>query len=428
MLDIKLIRENVEEIIRRLNTRGGDFSYLREVKEMDEQKRNVLSEVETLKSEKNQKSKLIGEYKRNKLDATPILNEMTSIGEKINVLEKKVSELDEKIRYYMLRTPNLVSLTTKVGKDETENREIRRFMEPTKFDFKPKDHVELAEKLGILDFDRAAKITGARFVIYKGLGARLERALINFMMDLHSNQHGYTELMPPYIVNGASMLGTGQFPKFKDDAYKVSAGQDDDGDWYLNPTAEVPSINMYRDEIIDGDKLPLKYCAYTTAFRAEAGSAGRDTRGILRQHQFNKVELIKFTKPEDSYDELEKMSQNSEEVLKQLQIPYHVVELCTGDMGFGMAKTFDIEVWLPGQNCYREIGSISNAEDFQARRANIRFKRTKDSKTELVHTLNGSGLAVGRTVIAILENYQQEDGSIRIPDVLVPYMNVKEIR
>ena len=428
MLDIKLIRENVEEVIQRLNTRGGDFSYLRDVKEMDEQKRIKLSEVETLKSERNQKSKLIGEYKRNKMDATPILNEVANIGDKIQVLDKEVLELDEKIKYYMLRTPNLVSLTTKVGKDETENREIRKFKEPTKFDFEVKDHVALAENLDILDFDRAAKITGARFVVYKGLGARLERALISFMMDLHAKQHGYTELMPPYIVNGASMLGTGQFPKFQEDAYKVSAGQEDDNDWYLNPTAEVPSINMYRDEISEGDALPIKFCSYTTAFRAEAGSAGRDTRGILRQHQFNKVELIKFTKPEDSYDELEKMLLNSEEVLKQLDIPYHVVELCTGDMGFGMAKTYDIEVWLPGQNCYREIGSISNAEDFQARRANIRFKRTKDAKTELVHTLNGSGLAVGRTLIAVLENYQQEDGSIKVPEVLVPYMGVKEIR
>ncbi len=428
MLDIKLIRENVEEVIKRLETRGGNYDYLREVKAYDEERRSILSEVESLKNEKNQKSKLIGEYKRNKMDATPILNEVASFGAKIADLEKEVVELDEKIRYHMLRTPNLVSLTTKVGKDETENREIRRFKEPTKFDFTPKDHVELAEKLDILDFDRAAKITGARFVVYKGLGARLERALIAFMMDLHAKQHGYTEVIPPYIVNGASMLGTGQFPKFKEDAYKVSAGQDDDADWYLNPTAEVPTINMYRDEIIDGDKLPIKYCSYTTAFRAEAGSAGRDTRGVLRQHQFNKVELIKFAKPEDSYNELEKMLLNSEEVLKQLDIPYHVVELCTGDMGFGMAKTYDIEVWLPGQNCYREIGSISNAEDFQARRANIRFKRTKDAKTELVHTLNGSGLAVGRTLIAVLENYQQADGTIKVPEVLVPYMGVEYIK
>lgn len=428
MLDIKLLRDDVEEVIRRLNTRGGDYSYLKDVKAMDEEKRAKLNEVETLKNERNQKSKLIGEYKRNKQDATKILEEVATIGKKIDIIDKEVTELDEKIRYHMLRTPNLVSLTTKVGKDETENREIRKFKEPTKFNFEPLDHVALAEKLGILDFDRAAKITGSRFVVYKGLGARLERALISFMMDLHANKHGYTELMPPYIVNGASMLGTGQFPKFKDDAYKVSAGQIDDNDWYLNPTAEVPSINMYRDEIIDGDQLPIKFCSYTTAFRAEAGSAGRDTRGILRQHQFNKVELIKFTKPEDSYDELEKMLLNSEEVLKQLDIPYHVVELCTGDMGFGMAKTYDIEVWLPGQNTYREIGSISNAEDYQARRANIRFRRSKDAKTELVHTLNGSGLAVGRTLIAVLENYQQEDGSIKIPDVLVPYMGVKEIR
>lgn len=428
MLDIKLIRDNVEEVIRRLNTRGGDFSYLRDLKAKDERKRELLVEVENLKSERNQKSKLIGEIKRNKGNADEVMASVAHIGDEIKNLEAELSTLDEDIRNMLLTTPNLVALDTKVGKDETENREIKKFKEPTKFDFEPKDHTELAENLGILDFERAAKITGARFVIYKGLGARLERSLIAFMMDLHSKKHGYTEVMPPYIVNGASMLGTGQFPKFKDDAYKVSAGQGDDFDWYLNPTAEVPTINMYRDEIIDGSLLPLKYCSYTTAFRAEAGSAGRDTKGILRQHQFNKVELIKFTKPEDSYDELNKMLLNSEEVLKQLDIPYHVVELCTGDMGFGMAKTYDIEVWLPGQNKYREIGSISNAEDFQARRANIRFKRTKDSKPELVHTLNGSGLAVGRTVIAILENYQQADGSIKIPEVLVPYMGVTEIR
>lgn len=428
MLDIKLVRDNVEEVIRRLNTRGGDFSYLRDLKLKDEQKRELLVEVENLKSERNQKSKLIGEIKRNKGNADEVMQSVAHIGDQIKELESKLVVLEEEIRYMLLTTPNLVALDTKVGKDETENREIRKFKEPTVFDFEPKDHTELAENLGILDFERAAKITGSRFVIYKGLGARLERSLIAFMMDLHSKQHGYTEVMPPYIVNGASMLGTGQFPKFKDDAYKVSAGQGDDFDWYLNPTAEVPTINMYRDEIIDGDKLPIKYCSYTTAFRAEAGSAGRDTKGILRQHQFNKVELIKFTKPEDSYEELNQMVLNSEEVLKQLDIPYHVVELCTGDMGFGMAKTYDIEVWLPGQNKYREIGSISNAEDFQARRANIRFKRTKDSKPELVHTLNGSGLAVGRTLIAILENYQQADGSIKIPEVLVPYMGVTEIK
>ena len=427
MLDIKLIRENVEEVIRRLNTRGGDFSYLLEVKEKDERRRVILQEVEAYKNERNQKSKMIGELKRNKQDATEVLNSVANLGEKIKVLEEEQVKLDEEIKYALLITPNMVSLDVKVGKDETENRVMRYFKEPTKFHFEPKDHYELGEKLGIFDFSRAAKITGARFVVYKGLGARLERALLSFMMDLHAKEQGYTEVIPPFIVNRASMIGTGQFPKFEDDAYKVSAGNDDE-DWYLNPTAEVPTINMYRDEILDGANLPIKYTSFTTAFRAEAGSAGRDTKGILRQHQFNKVELIKFSKPEDSYNELEKMVNDSEEVLKLLDIPYRVVELCTGDMGFGMAKTYDIEVWLPGQNTYREIGSISNAEDYQARRANIRFKRTKDSKTELVHTLNGSGLAIGRTVIAVIENYQQEDGSIKVPEVLKPYMGVDYIK
>ena len=427
MLDIKLIRENVEEVIRRLNTRGGDFSYLRDLKQKDERRREILTIVENLKSERNQKSKLIGEIKRNKGDATEVLASVAHIGDEIKALEEELVKVDEEIRWMLLITPNMVSLDVKVGKDETENREMRKFKEPTKFDFEPKDHTELCENLGILDFERASKITGSRFVVYKGLGARLERSLIAFMMDLHAKRHGYTEVIPPFIVNGASMLGTGQFPKFKEDAYKVTAGEEDN-DWYLNPTAEVPTINMYRDEILNGDELPYKYCSYTTAFRAEAGSAGRDTKGILRQHQFNKVELIKFTKPEDSYDELEKMVLDSEAVLKELDIPYHVVELCTGDMGFGMAKTYDIEVWLPGQNKYREIGSISNAEDYQARRANIRFRRTKDAKTEYVHTLNGSGLAVGRTLIAVIENYQQADGSIKVPEALIPYMGVEYIK
>lgn len=426
MLDIKLIRENCEEVIRRLNTRGKDYSYLREVKAMDEERRKLLYDVETLKSERNAKSKQIGELKRQKMDATEVLESVASIGEQIKHDEDRLKELEEKIHYQMLITPNMVSLDVKVGKDETENRVMRFFKEPTKFDFVPKDHSELGTELGIFDFDRAAKITGSRFVIYKGLGARLERALIAFMMDLHTVEKDYKEVMPPYIVNRASMIGTGQFPKFEDDAYRVCASADED--WFLNPTAEVPTINMYRDEILDNDVLPLKYASFTTAFRAEAGSAGRDTKGILRQHQFNKVELIKFTRPEDSYDELEKMVRDSEYVLQKLDIPYRVVELCTGDMGFGMAKTYDIEVWLPGQNTYREIGSISNAEDYQARRANIRFRRTKDSKTEYVHTLNGSGLAVGRTVIAVIENYQQADGSIKIPEALRPYMGVDYIR
>jgi seryl-tRNA synthetase len=425
MLDIKLIREDVEGVIRRLQTRGGDYSYLRTVYQLDEERRKNLIKVEALKNERNEKSRQIGILKREKQDISALMQSVGTIGEEIRVLEDKVKALEKQIYDYMMNTPNLVSETVKIGKDETENREIRRFMEPTKFAFTPLDHAALGEKLDILDFTRAAKVTGTRFVIYKGLGARLERALIQFMMDLHANKQNYVEIIPPFIVNRASMLGTGQFPKFEEDAYAVG---DKELDWFLNPTAEVPTINMHRDEIIDGALLPLKYTSFTTAFRAEAGSAGRDTRGILRQHQFNKVELIKITKPEESYDELEKMLLDSEEVLKLLEIPYRVVELCTGDMGFAMAKTYDIEVWLPGQNTYREIGSISNAEDYQARRANIRFRRTKDSKTEYVHTLNGSGLAVGRTVIAVMENYQQADGSIKVPKVLVPYMGVEYIR
>jgi len=426
MLDIKLIRDDVEEVIRRLNTRGKDYSYLREVKAWDEEKRQLMTKVETLKNERNEKSKLIGQLKREKKDATEVLNSVAHIGDDIKIDEERINELEEKIYQTMLMTPNMVSLTTKVGKDETENRVMRYVGEPTKFNFEVKDHYDLGVKLGILDFDRAAKITGTRFVVYKGLGARLERALISLMMDLHTVHNNYVECIPPFIVNRASMIGTGQFPKFQDEAYKVSAAADED--WYLNPTAEVPTINQYRDEILNGEDLPIKFASWTCAFRAEAGSAGRDTKGILRQHQFNKVELIKFTKPEESYDELDKMVNDSEKVLQVLGIPYRVVELCTGDMGFSMAKTYDIEVWLPGQNTYREIASISNAEDYQARRANIRFRRTKDSKTEYVHTLNGSGLAVGRTVIAVLENYQQEDGSIKIPEALVPYMGVEYIK
>lgn len=427
MLDIKLIRDDIENVITRLNTRGGDFSYLRKTLEQDIRKRDILVEMETLKSERNTKSKQVGELKRKGLDATEILDSVATLGDRIKTIEEEVVALDEAIRNTLLITPNLVNEKVKVGTSDKDNRVVRTYLEPTKFDYEVKDHYDLGEKLGILDFGRAAKITGSRFVVYKGLGARLERSLLSFMMDLHTHKHGYTEIIPPFIVNRASMVGTGQFPKFEEDAYRVVSGNSDE-DWYLNPTAEVPTINMYRDEIIDGDKLPLKYTSFTTAFRAEAGSAGRDTKGILRQHQFNKVELIKFTKPEDSYTELEEMLNCSEAVLKELNIPYRVVELCTGDIGFGMATTYDIEVWLPGQNMYREIGSISNAEDYQARRANIRFRRSKDAKTEYVHTLNGSGLAIGRTVIAIMENYQQSDGSIKVPDCLVPYMRVDYIK
>lgn len=424
MIDIKLIRDDVEAVIKKLETRNGNFSYLRDVVVMDEDRRLKITEVEVLKKERNDKSKLIGQLKREKKDATEVLNSVSDIGEHIAKLDTEIASLDEKINNALLTTPNILHASVPIGKDEKDNPVVRKFKEVPKYDFEVKTHFELGEKLGLLDFERAAKITGSRFVVYKGMGARLERALIAFMMDLHSNHHGYTEIIPPYIVNRDSMVGTGQLPKFEEDAFKLV----NNTDWFLNPTAEVPTINMYRGEILDANDLPLKYCSYTMAFRSEAGSAGRDTRGLIRTHQFNKVELIKFAKPEESYDELEKMLKDSEKVLQLLNIPYRVISLCSGDMGFAMAKTYDIEVWIPSQNTYREIGSISNAEDYQARRANIRMRRAKDSKLEYVHTLNGSGLAVGRTWVAIVENYQQEDGSIKIPDVLVPYMGITEIK
>ena len=425
MIDIKLIRENVEEVITKLSTRQKDFSYLREVKTKDEEKRNLLIKVENLKKERNEKSKLVGQLKREKKDAVEVLASVAHIGEEIVVLDAEIDRLEKEINYALLITPNLLHESVPIGKDESENVEIRKYSVPPKFDFTPKAHYELGEKLDILDFERAAKITGSRFVVYKGLGARLERALIAFMMDLHSKKHGYTEIIPPFIVNRESMTATGQLPKFEEDAFKLVNGN---GDWFLNPTAEVPTINMYRNEVINFEKLPIYHCSYTMAFRSEAGSAGRDTRGLIRTHQFNKVELIKLTSAETSYEELEKMLLDSEEVLKQLKLPYHVIALCSGDMGFGMAKTYDIEVWLPSQNTYREIGSISNAEEYQARRGNIKTKREKDAKLEYVHTLNGSGLAVGRTLVAIMENYQQKDGSIKIPEVLIPYMGVETIK
>jgi len=424
MIDIKLIRDDVDAVIKNLNTRGKDFSYLKEIKEKDVKKRNLLVEVETLKKERNDKSKLIGELKREKKDATSIMERVSSIKEEIDELDKQVAEIEEEIKWTLLNTPNLLDKSVPLGKDETENKEIRKFLEPTKFNFKPKEHFELGEKLNILDFERASKVTGSRFAILKGEAAILEMALIMFMLT-HHEKKGYKAVLPPYIVSKDSMFATGQLPKFSDDAFRIANGN---GEWYLNPTAEVPTINMHRDEILSLEELPIKYVSYTTAFRSEAGSAGRDTRGLIRMHQFNKVELIKFSTPEESYNELEKMLEDSESILKELKIPYRVVSLCSGDMGFGMAKTYDIEVWLPGQNTYREIGSISNAEDYQARRGNIRFRRDKDSKLEFVHTLNGSGLAVGRTMVAILENYQQEDGSIKIPDVLIPYLNKEYIK
>jgi len=425
MLDLKYVVEHIEEVIQTLSNRNGDFTYLYEVVELSNKRKDIILSVEAKKALRNDASKKIGELKRQKMDATSILNEVAHLGDEIKVLDDELKSVEDKISWILAITPNIPHQSVPVGKDDSMNVEIKKVGTPRVFDFEVKDHIALGESLNILDFERAAKITGTRFVVDKGLGARLERSLIQFMMDLHAHEHGYTEIIPPYIVNEKSMFATGQFPKFREDAFKVVAG---DNSWYLNPTAEVPTINLHRDEILDGDQLPIQYCSYTTAFRSEAGSAGRDTRGILRQHQFNKVELIKFTKPEDSYQELEKMLINSEEVLKRLGLPYRVVCLSTGDMGFGMAKTYDIEVWLPGQNMYREIGSISNAEDYQARRANIRFKRGKDAKTEFVHTLNGSGLAVGRTMIAIIENYQNADGTITVPEALRPYMKVDVIK
>lgn len=425
MFDIRLIREDVEGIIKKLETRQANFSYLRDTLKKDEQRRAIIAEVETLKQERNEKSKLIGQLKRDKLDATEVMQSVQNIGDNISKLDEQVKKLDEEINYSLLITPNLLHDSVPIGKDEKDNIEIRKYLEPRKFDFPIKAHFELGENLDILDFERASKITGSRFVVYKGLGARLERALIAYMMDLHSKEHGYLEVIPPYIVNRESMTATGQLPKFEEDAFRLSGFNND---WFLNPTAEVPTINLYRNEVIDGDKLPIRYCSFTTAFRSEAGSAGRDTRGLIRTHQFNKVELIKFTKPEDSYLELEKMVRDSEQVLRLLKIPYRVVSLCSGDMGANMAKTYDIEVWIPSQNTYREIGSISNAEAYQARRANIRFRRSKDSKLEFAHTLNGSGLAVGRCWVALVENYQREDGTIEIPEVLIPYMGTNEIK
>ena len=423
MLDLKYIVENIDTVIKKLNTRGQDFSYLKELVSLSETRKNIILDVEAKKAFRNETSKKIGELKRLNQDATEILKQVESIGDDIKQLDQQLLEVDDTIKDILLNTPNLPSDSTPIGKDEHDNVEVKTYLEPTTFSFEPKDHVELGTKLGILDFDRAAKITGSRFVVDKGLGARLERALLQFMMDTHTLEHGYTEMILPYIVNEASMIATGQFPKFKDEAFKIEL---EDRNWYLNPTAEVPSINYYRDEIIN-DSLPIKFVSYTTAFRSEAGSAGKDTKGILRQHQFHKVELIQFTKPEDSYEALENMLIHSEKILQKLKLPYRVVALCTGDLGFGMAKTYDIEVYLPGQQRYREIGSISNAEDYQSRRGSIRFKRSSDSKAEYVHTLNGSGLAIGRTMIAIIENYQNEDGTITVPEVLIPYMHTKVI-
>ncbi|MEA4821973.1 MAG: serine--tRNA ligase [Erysipelotrichales bacterium] len=423
MLDIKLIRENPEKIIQRLNTRGKDYSFfVKEIISFDELRREKLQKVEELKQFRNQQSKLIGIYKKNGEDTAKLFEEIAGIGEDISKLDLEVAECEKKIQKDMDELPNLPNERVFIGKDETENKEMRRWGTPRKFEFESKAHWDLGVDLDILDFDRATKITGARFVVNKGLGARLERAVMNFMLDVHTYEHGIKEIIPPFMVNATSMYGTGQLPKFEEDLFKIEK----EG-FYLIPTAEVPVTNLHANEILDIKQLPIKYCAYTPCFRSEAGSAGRDTRGIIRLHQFNKVELVRFTTPETSYQNLEELTHDAEEILQRLELPYRVIQLCTGDMGFGSAMTYDIEVWLPSYNAYKEISSCSNYEDFQARRANIKFRRDPKGKAEFVHTLNGSGLAIGRTVAAIMENYQNKDGSITIPKELRKYFNGEEV-
>ncbi len=416
MLDIKRIREDFEGVKKALDKRGKKYD-LDAFLTLDEKRRTLLQQVEELKNKQNTTSKQVPILKKEGKDTTELMAEMKELSEKIKGLDNEVREVDEEIKTLLYSIPNAPNEKVPNGVDDTENEEVRKWGEPRKFDFEPKAHWDLGEQHDILDFARAAKITGARFTVYKGLGARLERALINFMLDTHTDKHGYVEVMPPQMVNKYSMYGTGQLPKFAEDMFKV-----ENNGYYLVPTAEVPVTNLYRDEILNGSDLTISHCAFTACFRAEAGSAGRDTRGLIRQHQFNKVELVKFTRPEKSYEELEKLTNDAENILKLLNLPYRVVRLCGGDLGFSSAMTYDIEVWLPSYNRYVEISSCSNFEDFQARRANIKFKDNVKDKATLVHTLNGSGLAIGRTVSAILENFQQEDGSIIIPEVLVPYM------
>jgi seryl-tRNA synthetase len=422
MLDIKFVRDNLEKVQTALQNRHSKMN-LSGFKELEKKRRTILGEVEVLKNQRNTVSKQISEMKKNKENADNLVGEMRKVGEQISAFDNDLKEVELGLREIMLNIPNVPNDDVPVGKDENDNPEVRKWGEPKQYDFIPKPHWEIGEDLDILDAERAAKVTGARFTFYKGMGARLERSVINFMMDLHANKHGYTEMLAPYIANKASMIGTGQLPKFAEDMFKLEGL-----DYYLVPTAEVPTTNYHRDEILDGNTLPEKYTSYTACFRSEAGSAGRDTRGLIRQHQFNKVELIKFVKPEDSWNELETMTDDAEDVLRILGLPHHVVLLCTGDMGFTSAKTYDIEVWLPSAGMYREISSCSNTLDYQARRANIKFRRDAKSKPEFVHTLNGSGLAVGRTVAAILENYQQADGSVIVPEALRPYMGIDVIK
>ncbi|KEO76151.1 MULTISPECIES: serine--tRNA ligase [Paenibacillus] len=422
MLDIKILRNELGRVEKALQNRGKSLDLINGFTDLDVSRRELLQESEGLKNRRNVVSGEVAKLKKNKENADDLIAEMRQVSDRIKELDEQVRELEVQIDELVMSIPNIPNGTVPVGASEEDNVEIRRWSEPREFSFKPKAHWELAQDLDILDFEAAAKVTGSRFTFYKGLGARLERALINFMMDLHSSEHGYEEMLPPYIVNRDSLYGTGQLPKFEEDLFKLR-----DTEYYLIPTAEVPVTNYHREEIMNAEQLPKYYVAYSSCFRSEAGSAGRDTRGLIRQHQFNKVEMLKLVHPDTSYEELEKMTNNAERVLQLLGLPYRVLALCTGDMGFTSAKTYDLEVWLPESGMYREISSCSNTEDFQARRANIRFRPDSKAKPEFVHTLNGSGLAVGRTVAAILENYQQEDGSIVIPEVLRSYMRGIEV-
>jgi seryl-tRNA synthetase len=421
MLDIKLVRSQPEKVREGMAKRGANVP-LDEFLKIDEERRRKLVEVEQLKNLRNTVSKEVGRLKAQGQDAAGIIKEMQETGNRIAGLDQEIRSIEEQLEQILMVIPNIPHESVPVGKDEKENRMVRSWGEPRQFDFEPKTHDELGTALGIMDFERAAKISGARFVVMKQWGARLERAVINYMLDLHTREHGYTEIFPPFLVNRASMAGTGQLPKFEEDMFKCSPGE-----FYLVPTAEVPVTNLHREEILTPEQLPIRYTAYTACFRAEAGSAGRDTRGIIRQHQFNKVELVKFTRPEDSYAEHETLVKDAATVLEKLGLPYRVMLLCSGDQGFSAAKCYDLEVWLPSFATYREISSCSNFEDFQARRANIRYRPAPGAKPEFVHTLNGSGLAVGRTVAAILENYQNEDGSVTIPEVLRQFMGVDQI-
>ena len=425
MLDLNFVRENLALVAEKLRQRGmNPAEVLKDFGAIDTERRQAITQNETLQARRNRASEEIAKLKKSGQDASALIQETKELREQIQTSEKKAAESEACLRELLAAIPNLPHASVPVGTSAEQNIEARRWGTPPKFDFKPKPHWELGEELGVLDLERAAKIAGARFAVYWALGARLERALANFMLDLHTRDYGYTEVLPPYLVNSDSMYGTGQLPKFAQDLFRVPHGEKD---LWLIPTAEVPVTNLYRDEVLDGARLPISLTAYTPCFRSEAGSYGKDVRGIIRQHQFQKVELVKFSRPETSYDELEKLTNNAETVLQKLGLHYRVVTLCTADMGFSAAKTYDIEVWLPGQGLFREISSCSNFEAFQARRANIRYRPEGKNKAELVHTLNGSGLAVGRTWVAIVENYQQADGSVRIPEALQPYMGTDRI-